>query len=285
MAAAPAGPGAVDALPAGARCAVHDAAAAELICTRCGTFACNECIFSRVPRREVCRACASEGMEEPVPWERRKEIGTIRAFFATTKLVNRTPTRFFRTPATESGPVWPVIYGISIYTFGQLVYLIELFLFIAIVGIVIGLVMKEPAVAGIAAGYSVCWGMLAIPLTLAQAPIYGVLAIVVGGGLSHLTLKLFKAANAPFEDTLRAVAYSDAPYFYYFIPIFGPLISWVWMIIVEVIALRETHRIGTDRAVVAVLAYRLLLLALFIGLYVALFAAVFALEAASRSPY
>jgi len=74
-------------------------------------------------------------------------------------------------------------------------------------------------------GYSLFLGLM----MLVQAPAYGFMGILVGGGLTHVTLVLMKKANATFEQTLRAVSYANAPYFFYFIPCLGPFVAWFWI--------------------------------------------------------
>src|SRR5690606_33426595 len=102
----------------GATCAVHEGAEASFTCTRCGCFGCDACAFSRVKDREVCAACADKGLGEPVPWERRKELGTWRAFWQTVKLASRSPTRFFRTPTTQPSVMGAVAHGVAASTVG-----------------------------------------------------------------------------------------------------------------------------------------------------------------------
>jgi len=254
---------------------MHPTLAATFLCTRCGTYGCPGCIFSSVARKEICRACATQGLGEAVPWERRKLLGRWRAFWATTRLASREPTRFFRTPATEEGIMGPVLYGIAAYTFGQFVYAVILVSAMVVVGLAAAIATKEPEVGAMIAGYSVCWAVLVVPLTLLQAPIYGLMGILLGGGLSHVTLSLGKKTAATFEDTLRAVSFANAPYFYYFIPCVGPLVAWVWMLVIETIAIREVHRVGTGRAMFAVLAYRSLFLFGILTLYAMLAAFVY----------
>lgn len=259
-------------VPPGARCAVHPDVDAAYLCSRCGSFACEACAFSRVPERAICTTCAEGGLAEPIPWERRKEIGTWRALMQTTKLASTSPTEFFRTPATQEGLVWPVVYGIAVYTIGQVVGNVLTMIGLMLMGGGLALIAPEPEVGGILAGYFACWAIGIVPLTLLQAPAMALMGIVGGASLTHLTLVAVKARRAPFEDTVRAVSYSNAPYFLYFVPCFGPFIAWFWMVGVEMIAVRETHRIGTDRAALAVLGYRILLIVLLVGGYAALIA-------------
>jgi hypothetical protein len=201
----------------------------------------------------------------------------IRALVDTTRALLSTPGAFYRTPATEEGPLGSAMYGIAVYTLAQLVSNTILFGGVAIASLIGGLALEEAAF-GLAAGYSLCWLFLAIPLTLAQAPVYALFGILAGGGLTHLSLRLVKSANRPFEETIRAVGYANAPYVFYMLPCLGPFIGWAFMLYLEVLGVRETHGIATDRAAFAVLGWRFLLFFGLVSLYVAFGALVFLLE-------
>ena len=124
--------------------------------------------------------------------------------------------------------------------------------------------------------------VLIIPLTLGQAPLYGLFGILGGGGMTHLTLRALKSAKAPFEGTVRAVSYANAPYLLYAIPCFGPWIGWFWMLYLEVTGIKEVHGVGTDKAAIAVLGWRLLLIGGVITAYMLFFGAMLLLEGSQR---
>ena len=196
----------------------------------------------------------------------------------TTRVIAKAPEAFYRTPAVEEGPLAAAMYGIVVYTLGQLISNVLVFGGFAVASLIAGVALDEPAVGGVFAGYSLCWTILVIPLTLGQAPLYGLFGILGGGGLTHLSLRALKSARVPFEGTLRAVSYANAPYILYAIPCVGPFIGWFWMLYLEVVGVREAHSVTTDRAAVAVLGWRALLIATVITLYITLGVAAFLLE-------
>lgn len=261
---------AVEALPAGALCAVHAEREAEYICSRCGSYACEGCLFSAVPGREMCKACAEGGLTEVVPWERRREIGWWKAFWRTSKLVLVEPSATFRTPTTEPGIGGPLLYGVLSYTVGQLIVLLLVVLAMLVMGVAVGAATGEAGITALFAGYGLC----IIPLTLVQVPVYALMGIMMGAGMSHFTLFLMKKASAPFDQTLRAVSYANAPHLF---DIFQ-CISIPWVIAAETIALREAHRVSTGTALVAALAWRLLFTAVAVGGYVLLIGMALALD-------
>lgn len=264
----------------GARCGVHPSVDARFTCERCGTFGCAECRFGgepppgSPPRHAICRACAEGGLDEPIPWERRKELGFWRSFVDTTKLATTQPTRFFRTPAIEKGPAGSIFYGLAAHALGQLVLMVSMGLLMAAGGVVAGIATEEPALAGILGVYG-CMFTGFSPFFVAQGAVQSLMAVIIGAGASHGTLLLMKRAKGKFEVTLRAVSYAYAPYVWMWIPACGGMIAWVWMLVVEFKAIRETHQAGSDGAAAAVLGYRLIFLLLIIGLYLAVGALMF----------
>ena len=259
--------------PPGAACATHRDLPATFTCVRCGSYGCPNCVFAALPQKEICTTCAAPGLGHPIPWEQRKQRGWWRSFWRTIRLATGSPKRFFRTPATEEGALGPALFGILAYTAGQLLSMIGAVGLLCLASLGLLALAPEPETGAVVAGYSLFWMVLVIPLTLLQAPVYGLFGILAGSGFAHVSLVLMKSANAGFESTLRAVSYANAPYVWYAVPCFGPIFGWVWMMGLEVIAIRETHRIGTDRALVAVLGYRIvfaLLVVLGYGAIVAL---------------
>ena len=97
------------------------------------------------------------------------------------------------------------------------------------------------------------------PLALLFGPASALMGLVVSAGAAHGVLALFKKTRGGFDDTLRAVCYANSPYVWYWIPLLGGFIAWFWMVGLEVIALRETHRCGSDWAAIAAIGYRVVL--------------------------
>lgn len=268
-------------LPEGARCGVHPEVDARFTCARCGTFGCAGCRFGGEPpegvtnRVAVCRACAEGGLDEPVPWERRKELGLWRAFRETVRAASREPRRFHRTPSIEKGPAGALMFGLAAFGAGNLGLLLTIVLMIMLGGGAAGVALREPVVAAVGVGYG-CLVIGMIPLSIGQVVLQALIGILVATAGAHGTLALSKKTGARFEDTLRAVSYAYAPYVWtYWIPGCGVYVAYFWALAVEWIGVRETHRIGNDATALAVLGYRLLFLLLLLGIYAALIALFF----------
>lgn len=270
-------------LPDGARCAVHPESEARFACARCGTFGCAQCLFGSTPPEgaqwiEVCRACASGGLDEPIPWERRKALGWYRAFVDTTKLLCFSPETFFRTPSLEKGAAGALLYGVAAYAVGQVITMLWFGLLALVGGATVVAFTGESVIAGLLAGYG-CTFVGLSPILLAQAPVQALLGIVIAAGGAHATLALMKRAAVKFEDTLRVIAYAYAPAVWSgIVPGCAAWVAYVWMIWVEFKAIRETHRCGNDAAAFAVLGFRVLLLGGLLVVYGALAAFALAMQ-------
>jgi len=268
----------VETVPPGATCGEHDVAA-SFVCDRCGTFGCADCLFATVKERSVCRTCASKGFDEPVAWERRKELGLIKAYFATIKQVLESPTRFFRTPTTVDGVFGAVAHGAMSVTLGLFASYVLAGLFMLAAGGTFAAVLDGPGAAeagGIFAGYGCAFIGLSPVLALAAGPANALLGQVFAAGCAHGTLALAKKTKGSFEDTLRVCSYANAPYLLTFIPLLGSF-CWFWVVGIEVIGLREVHGCGTDWAAFAAIGYRVAFVFAIVALYALVFFGLFAM--------
>lgn len=249
------------------------------VCSRCGSFGCPECVFSAVKKREVCQSCAGAGLGEVIPWERRKEIGNWDAFWRTCTLSLRQPTRFFKTPSTHEGVGAAVGHGVLTYTFGMLLTYLVTGLLIMLGGGAAALVGGDQMqIVGGLLGFYGCVFAGMSPLALLFGPANALLGLVFATACSHGTLALFGKTKGSFEDTLRALSYTNASRIWFVVPIIGAF-AWFWMVGVEVIALRETHECGSDWAAAAALGYRVIFTVVVVAVYAVIFGAFFMMEA------
>lgn len=264
-------------VPDGACCAWHPQAKATFLCDRCGNYGCETCVYGVSDGRTVCTTC---GPREAIPWERRRELGWWKAFWQTTKQASRTPTAFFRAKQLEAGAIAPVGYGAIAYTVGQLLWGIQLTVLLS-VGLAIALAVAPSGGGGpsgaamglIGLVVGLVYGVMILAITIFQAPVYALFGITLSGGLTHLTLYLAKRATAGFESTLRAVSYANSAHVYWGVPIVGPFVAMVWVPVVEIIGIRETHKCSTAVATFAVLAYRFVVVGALLTMYLAILGA------------
>jgi hypothetical protein len=269
-------------VPFGARCGVHETVDASFLCVVCGTYGCMECIFATGERGTTCKACAARGLAESIPWERRAHLGWMKAFWQTTKLVCTQPKRFFSTPSTETGMVGPILYAVLAYTLGGALMMLS-FGVLFLLGSGGALLAGQNEIGAIFGIYGGCFTVGAVPIALIGYPLQGLMQVLIAAACSHGSLVLLKSRSATFEQTLRAVCYANAPYFWLFVPCVGWYFSAFWVWGAESIALRETHRTTTDRAVLSVIGYRVLFIGLVVGLYLLMLGVMFALGAAQGS--
>ncbi len=241
-----------------ATCETHAALGASFRCVVCKKDRCDACLFGKLGAREVCRECDDGGLPEPIPWELRGDRGVVRTFAETVRLVCLSPTAFFRTPALEDDAVGAFELGLLCFGIGQLAIVFQTFLFAVVGSGAVAIGSRMPAIALAAGGYG-CVLLATIPALIVHVPVTAILSVGTASLGTHGTLGLFGAARAPFySGTVRAMSYAFATQVWMLIPVIGPPISIVWMLIVEVIALREVHRTSTAMAVVAVLGFRVL---------------------------
>jgi hypothetical protein len=85
------------------------------------------------------------------------------------------------------------------------------------------------------------------------SPLYLLGSLLVAAGATHLLVLALVPHQQGFATTVRVFAYAYSPALLAVIPRLGPLVGFVWMIVLAVIGLREAHRTGTGRATTAVL--------------------------------
>jgi hypothetical protein len=98
-------------LAEGARCGRHPEAPAIAICARCGDFVCAPCASRGAGDRRYCPRCEDFGRER-FPWERRGELGLLRAFGATFFGSLLSPTRTFSLALRDRSFVPALAYGL-----------------------------------------------------------------------------------------------------------------------------------------------------------------------------
>lgn len=259
-----------------AACAAHASRSAIFRCVICKTDRCEECLFGRRGAREVCRACAEGGLPFPIPWEQREDRGIVRAYFETVRLVCLSPTAFFRTPALEADAVGAFELGLVCFALGQLAIILQMFAFSVVGSSVVAIGARVPLAALAAGGYG-CILLGTIPTMIVHVPVTAILSVGTASLGAHGTLKLFGAARAPFfSGTVRGMSYAFATQVFMVIPVIGILVSIVWMLVAETVALREVHRTSTAIAVFAVCGYRVL----FFGAIAAGYAAIIGMAVA-----
>ena len=211
------------------------------------------------------------------PWDRRQELGFVRAWWDTFKMTLARPGEFFRShQGTSSGDAW--IFAVTSMYIGFVpLMLVQFLIMIAITGFVSGV-----AAGGVGAPAVPPIGLPMVGMAL----IYGIGALVyplaipfIAGGLSALTIQLALLVLAPnrksLGHTFRAAQFSYGPFALCAVPICGAYVAGVWQIVTLIIGVKEVHGISGWRAAFAVLWPVACLAVIYLMVVVALLAGVF----------
>ncbi|RLA95855.1 MAG: hypothetical protein DRG69_02535 [Deltaproteobacteria bacterium] len=197
-------------------------------CARCGVIISKYQLYLQRLKERAARG------ESPPPWEEMGDRGTVSAFLETAKGVLFSPTRFFRGMPADKGLGSPLLFGVVAGTIGGLFPLLWSYLFSA----------RSMGVDLFSSTFLILYGVL--------LPVFIALGIFVNSGLLHLCLMLVGGERRGFEATFRVVSYSQAAQLWDLIPLVGPFVSAVYLLVLSIVGLRESHRIGTGRAALAV---------------------------------
>lgn len=258
----------------GAHCAVHPERAAADICSRCGAFACRECLIIGADGTGVCSACyARQGETGPLPWEDRKErgVGMWKAYWQTVKLLMFQPNTAFDRVQPETGKWWDPL---SFSMLSHLVGLSGTMVLYALIGGVAGVVAlvtskSDSAGPSVAVAVGIVLGILA--LFAVAVPLSAVLNVFIGSGIVHVAALLVGVKPRGFEATVRAFSYGQAPMFWGVVPVCGVYVYPIWQIVCVIFGIKGLHRTTGGKASAAVL----LPVGLCCGLYAAFYAFAF----------
>jgi hypothetical protein len=257
-------------VPDGTRCTEHTDEPAHFRCAICRTHRCEDCLWGERSARQVCTSCAKDGLPQPVAWERRGEIGVVRGFAESVREILVSPVRFYRTPALEADAVGGFEHGLVSFAVGQIALVLQALLVMALFGSALAAATRAPQVAAVFGGYG-CMLIALVPAMMVHIPVTTLSAVGVASVAIHGTLRLLGAAKAPFyAGTVRATSYAFATHALFVVPVLGTLLAVPWTLVLETIGVREVHKTGTLVAVIAVLAFRVVILAAVIAFYVAL---------------
>jgi hypothetical protein len=177
-----------------------------------------------------------------LPWDRRQQLGFLKAFTDTLQLVLMKPTEAFSLMKTEGGLGEPIIYGLIGGSAGFIVY----FLFSVFLSS-FGILSDRNALAGMMGlGFGTVLIVILMPLFLGAG-------LFIGAGILHLCLMLVGGATRSFEATFRVVCFSvGSAYTLMIIPFCGGGIAGIWCMVLECIGLARVHNTSTGKAVLAV---------------------------------
>ncbi|MFP2934406.1 YIP1 family protein [Pyxidicoccus sp. 3LG] len=230
-------------------CAVHPELVSLHACSRCGSFACAKCLRQSSRGEVLCSTCHDRTPSGTLPWDRREEVGTLRAFWDTCLDVMLRPTPTFAGIRSEgsigSSLGFAALCSLAAILTTALAYMAFMAVF----------PMPEPTMESdnvspmkfraLAVGMFGTWIIL--------APIMGLISTVLSSSVDHLLLKL-AGTEQPFAVTLRGNALSQAPYLLGLIPVCSLYVAPFWAIGVRVVAYQGLHRTTWGKAALGALA-------------------------------
>ena len=196
----------------------------------------------------------------PPPWERRAETGLRDGIYQTAKQATFSPRAFFRHTAVEGGLRDPLAFGIL---FGSIGLMLELFW---------QLLAGEGSLSEIQMDLVADYGTSLVFLGSAiLCPLAATAMICVTSLLVHLLLSVVGGGKNGFEATFRAVCYSQATQFWAVIPYVGGFVATFWLVVVQLIGIREMHGVSYARVVIAFLIPAVVVVAALMAAGVSLF--------------
>lgn len=246
-----------------AACAIHSDRQAQQICTRCGNFACQECLASSPPGETLCAACVAREGVNRLPWDDRQELGMFRAFFRSLGPIMLSPRRTFSTTRFSGDLGGSLLFAGIANAFG---YVPSFALFT-----VFGAFMPEPPNANTT---PIPFRILLMgtygAMTLG-APLIGLALTTLIAAMDHVVLRMLGNPR-PLETTIRAAALSQAPMVIGLLPFCSLYITPFWCLVARIFAYKGMHRTTTGVAVGGAILIPVILSVAFCGCYAAMFA-------------
>jgi len=176
------------------------------------------------------------------PWEDRSRFGLWRGLCQTFRGVLFTPRPFFRSTAFDGGLGEPLAFGLL---FGSLGTMFGFFWQFLMGGV--GFLDAGSGLLSRPSRYALFWAAMIL------APILVTIGLFIMSGITHLLLMMVKGGRHGFRATFRVTAYGQATQVLSLIPFVGGLMGGVWLLIIEIIGLKEIHETSYARVIMAFL--------------------------------
>ena len=169
----------------------------------------------------------------------------VGSFVSTARNVLLNPVGYFRGIARRGDIVNPAIFALICY------------MVFAVLGGLIGLVLGSVTDSllgtqqdGVGAASSVGGFLLGLIL----APFVAAIILIVVAAVRHLlVLLVVGSGNAGFEATLRVSSYTFATRLFWWVPVIGPIVGFLYGLFLSVMGIREVHATSTGKAALVVL--------------------------------
>ncbi len=211
-------------------------------------FDCVSCLANVHMDQMVLRP--AEGLDEEQtrppasPWERRKEKGWIRAWFAMAGMALFRPTRLMQVTSFKgtTGLAWNFATSTQLIIV-TIMLLVPLLLFRAIFSPTVTLSVSRTLL-----------GMIAVGMYSAVAVLLLLLLMCLWGAVTHALLSLTGHTAGGIDRTYRAICFSSGANVISLLPCIGIFGGTIWWLFSAVFMVKAAQRVGGLRAAFATLA-------------------------------
>jgi len=195
----------------------------------------------------------------PTPWERRAELGIVKALVETWKDSMFAPEAFWSRVRPDSPWQDSLFYAWIVFGIGALLQLPLRSLQAAQIRQLLYQLRDSmkgipPQVQDILNQYLIgAGGVVAATISFIISIAFFPLALLLGSALLHLFCMLFGCAKNGYWATFRVLAYASSPLLFYGIPCVGVL-AWIYSIVLTVFGLARVQESTLGRAAAAALA-------------------------------
>ncbi|MEL7061033.1 MAG: YIP1 family protein [Acidobacteriota bacterium] len=186
---------------------------------------------------------------EPLPWDRRRELGFGQALIETIKMIATEPQQSMARLRSDGDYVGPLLFAVLVTWIPVIIAQLWSTLFQGAMMGSMGSGTNE--LAGMMGGtviflivYVFAW-----PFILA-------FGIAIGTGMYHLSLMVVGATSASptgIEGTFKALCYSQVASIALVIPLLGQLIAFVGQMVLTFFGFREAHETTSVKAILGLL--------------------------------
>jgi hypothetical protein len=176
-----------------------------------------------------------------VPWETERGFAKVAALFTTTWKILSSADPFFQALSPRGRGHFSYAWLLVVFT-GYVQLLYEAF-FLAMQRTILGGLEPNAVPAFTPLSFLLMCGIL--------LPAFVAIGLLLEALMNHAVLLIINRAREPFSATLRAKCYATAPMILSVVPLLGPILAWVGVMLTSIVGIRRVHRIGTGAAIVA----------------------------------
>ena len=213
-----------------------------------------------VPEQPAVQATPAESVPEGTPWERRAELGTLRAWAQTISQALLEPGKLFASARIDRGRdhlSFALLTTSVFWAIGQVLERAMLSGEREQMRQLIGSISSDPHLSPLLkkmidsgdAANSWPWVIGLALLT----PIFAFILLYFNAAVTHGFALLLGQAKKGFPATFAACAYACAPLVLLAVPACGSIVGAIWLVVLTGIGLKETHRISSGGAAATVL--------------------------------